>query len=53
MEKDFELQELVRAAMLSSIGLVLPLFFHAVKDGGSIFLPMHIPIILWRFFIKT
>lgn len=53
MEKDFELQELVRASMLSAIGIVLPLCFHAVKDGGSIFLPMHIPIIIGGFLLKT
>lgn len=52
MEKDFELQELMRASILSAIGLVLPLCFHAVKDGGSIFLPMHIPVIIGGFLLK-
>lgn len=52
MRKDSELQQLVRAAMLCAIGLALPFCFHGIKDAGSIFLPMHIPILIGGFLLK-
>lgn len=29
-----------------ALGVVLPIAFHSVPNGGSIFLPMHIPVLL-------
>ncbi|MBQ7801889.1 MAG: ECF transporter S component [Oscillospiraceae bacterium] len=36
----------VLAAMCAALCVVLPMAFHAVPDGGSIFLPMHIPVLI-------
>ena len=33
-------------AMFIAIGVVLPQAFHAIPNAGSIFLPMHIPVLL-------
>lgn len=39
----------VLTAMLVAIGVVLPQAFHAIPNAGSIFLPMHIPVLLSGF----
>ncbi len=52
MKKESNLKQIVRAAMLIAIGLILPYFFHGIKDAGSIFLPMHIPILIGAFLLK-
>lgn len=39
----------VLTAMLIAIGVVLPQAFHAIPNAGSIFLPMHIPVLLSGF----
>lgn len=39
-------RRLVMAALCVALGVVLPLAFHSVPRGGSIFLPMHIPVLL-------
>lgn len=44
MNKD--LKKIILAALYIALGLVLPFVFHAVPSGGTIFLPMHIPVIL-------
>lgn len=36
----------VLAAMMVALCVVLPMAFHAVPDGGSVFLPMHIPVLV-------
>ena len=41
-----QVTKLVFAALCVAIGLVLPMAFHSVPDGGSVFLPMHIPVLL-------
>lgn len=51
MEKN-NTQQLVKAALLIAIGLILPQAFHSIKNAGSIFLPMHIPILLAGFFVS-
>ena len=33
-------------AMLIAFGILIPQIFHAIPNGGSIFLPMHIPVLL-------
>lgn len=33
-------------AMCIAIGLVLPMAFHTIPNAGSIFLPMHIPVLI-------
>lgn len=36
----------VLAALLSAMCVILPMIFHSVPNGGSVFLPMHIPVLL-------
>ena len=36
----------VLAALCAALCVILPMAFHAVPDGGSIFLPMHIPVLI-------
>ncbi len=36
----------VRGAVLIAAGVLLPMLFHAVGGAGSIFLPMHIPVLM-------
>lgn len=41
--------KLISAGALTAIGVILPVFFHMFSISGSIFLPMHIPVILCGF----
>lgn len=45
MKKD-NVRRLTFAAMCVALGVVLPLAFHMVPQGGKVFLPMHIPVLL-------
>ena len=40
------IKKMVGTAILIALGVVLPLAFHSVPNGGSILLPMHIPVLL-------
>lgn len=39
-------KKLVLAAACIALCIVVPMAFHAIPNGGSIFLPMHIPVLL-------
>ena len=39
-------KKLIITAMCMALCVVLPLAFHSIPDGGSIFCPMHIPVLL-------
>ncbi len=39
-------RKLVFTAVCAALCVVLPLAFHSVQNAGSIFLPMHIPVLL-------
>ncbi|MBE6934523.1 MAG: ECF transporter S component [Ruminococcaceae bacterium] len=39
-------KKLVFTAVCAALCLVLPMAFHAVPNGGVVFLPMHIPVLL-------
>lgn len=52
MKKTSDLHQMVRAALLIALGLLLPYFFHGIKDAGSVFLPMHIPILIGGFVLS-
>lgn len=39
-------KRLVLAALCLALGVVLPIAFHSVANAGSVFLPMHIPVLL-------
>ena len=36
----------VLAALMVALCVVLPVAFHSVPDGGSVFLPMHVPVLI-------
>jgi len=44
-------KKLVLSALFLAIGILIPYIFHATGIGGSIFLPMHIPVLIAGFFI--
>ena len=39
-------KNIVSTALFIAIGIALPLAFHSIPNGGRIFLPMHIPVLL-------
>ncbi|MFW6022581.1 MAG: ECF transporter S component [Halanaerobiaceae bacterium] len=39
-------KNLVYTAFFIALGIVLPMVFHLFAGGGSVFLPMHIPVLL-------
>lgn len=42
-------KQLVMAALCIALGVALPQAFHAVPNAGSVFLPMHIPVLIGGF----
>lgn len=44
-------KKLVLSGLFIAVGIILPIAFHAVEGGGSIFLPMHIPVLIAGFFL--
>ncbi len=45
-KKRFNTRALVFAGVCVALGVVLPMAFHSLPDGGRVFLPMHIPVLL-------
>ncbi len=39
-------KKLVFSALCVALGVALPVAFHSIPNAGSIFLPMHIPVLL-------
>ena len=39
-------KRLVFTAVCAALCVVLPMAFHAIQNAGTIFLPMHIPVLL-------
>lgn len=46
MRANTYIQKIVTTAVCISLCIVLPLAFHAIPGGGSLFSPMHIPVLL-------
>ena len=44
-------KQLVLTAMFIALGVVLPQAFHAIPNAGSVFLPMHIPVLVSGFVV--
>ena len=42
-------RKIVFAALCVAIGVILPMAFHSIPNSGSIFLPMHIPVLVSGF----
>lgn len=43
-------KKLVSGALCIAIGVLLPMAFHVIPNGGSVFLPMHIPVLICGLF---
>jgi thiamine transporter ThiT len=44
-------RHMIIAAVMIALGIVLPLTFHSFPDGGKMFLPMHIPVMIGALFL--
>ena len=44
--KHNNIRQLVAAAVCIALGITLPQAFHMIPNAGSVFLPMHIPVLL-------
>lgn len=42
----FRTKDLVTAAALLALGIILPMIFHLSGINGAVFLPMHIPVLI-------
>lgn len=49
MTKKSSTKQLVLSGLFIAMGLVLPIAFHMLGAGGTIFLPMHIPVLIAGF----
>ena len=47
--KSSSTKKLVLAAICTALGIVLPMLLHSIPQGGNIFLPMHLPVLLCGF----
>ena len=47
--KTGQTKNMIVAAMCAALCVILPMAFHAIPNAGSIFLPMHIPVLLCGF----
>lgn len=45
-------RQLTISAMSLALGIILPQAFHMVPNAGSIFLPMHMPVIFGAYFVS-
>lgn len=45
----FPAKKIVMTAVCAALCVVLPMVFHSFPNGGSVFLPMHIPVLLCGF----
>lgn len=46
MKGNWSTRKLLMAAMCAALCVVLPIAFHLVANAGTVFLPMHIPVLL-------
>lgn len=51
MIKKRPIRHLIISGVLIALGVVLPIAFHSIPNAGSIFLPMHIPVLIGAFFL--
>lgn len=47
----FDVRKIVMGGLLLAIGVILPFLFHTVGLSGTIFSPMHIPVLLGGFIL--
>ncbi len=51
MKKQKPVYNLILSGIFIALGIVLPIVFHAIPNGGSVFLPMHLPVLIAAFFL--
>lgn len=51
MSKRLQTRDLVMAGLLMALGLIIPSIFHSTGIPGTVFLPMHIPVLLGGFLL--
>ncbi|MCK5129746.1 MAG: ECF transporter S component [Clostridiales bacterium] len=44
-------RHMIIAAVMTAVGIVLPIAFHSIPDAGKIFLPMHLPVMIAAMFL--
>ncbi|WP_122638767.1 ECF transporter S component [Romboutsia sp. Marseille-P6047] len=44
-------KKLVLSGLFVAFGVILPMIFHIFNMGGSVFLPMHIPVLMAGYFL--
>lgn len=49
--KNKPVKNLILSGIFIALGVILPIVFHAIPNGGSVFLPMHIPVMVAAFFL--
>lgn len=49
----FKTNDMVKASIFLALGLILPYFFHLMGMAGTVFLPMHIPVLLCGFILGS
>lgn len=49
--RHLEIRKMVIEAFLLALCIIVPLLFHQIPQGGNIFLPMHIPVLLSGFIL--
>jgi predicted membrane protein len=47
--KNTKIFKLIISSLCIAVGIVLPIAFHTIPNAGSMFLPMHIPVLLCGF----
>ena len=52
MNSKLTTKELVLGGLLLAIGILLPMIFHSFGMMGSVFLPMHIPVLIGGFLLS-
>ena len=45
-KSNMKTKNLILTALFIALGLVLPMAFHAIPNGGTLFSPMHIPVLV-------
>lgn len=46
MKNKFSIKNMTLTAVCIALCVVLPIAFHSIPDAGSVFLPMHIPVLI-------
>jgi hypothetical protein len=51
MKNRNHIRSMVLSGIMIAFGILLPMTVHAIPDGGKMFLPMHLPVMMAAFFL--